>query len=464
MKYNDLDLPHSIKEFVAPEDFHKDKNAEYDYDAYQYRFDLLEDTVVDDNTVPKGKYMIGAHLGVFDLGYWTSCQSKEFRTIFQGDKPCLRLTIYNLVKGDNPWLTVKQEEHNELSKLNARKDPMSWNGNNGFPAHETIRRHLCTPIVDQLKVDMPFGKGNFDSDLEPISAHINMDSLQVRASWDGEFVSNITTEVDDLGGNTKNTDRVVVWEGRSPFGGDLRGDGNQTVQGVANTKSGKAGTAQIKVARIPYEDSKHLTDLEIEHIGNMLNKPAKKFFREIDSSDAAKMILKLMKNGAQMKTPSHDLMLKEDYGLNSKQRKRVYAEVVDILHQKELDMANRTFADYTLPHLAPFKTAKLAKLQEDLSCLTISTSVGVGFKWMDMIATSIRDAMKYADENDTKFIIKSVRLLLDYKKSVASRKIFREELWPDFKTKYNALGSAIILEEYEEMDLTVASTTSNSSL
>jgi hypothetical protein len=165
-----------------------------------------------------------------------------------------------------------------------------------------------------------------------------------------------------------------------------------------------------------------------------------------------------------MKTPSHDLMLKEDYGLNSKQRKKVYAEVIDILHQKELDMANRTFADYTLPHLAPLKTAKIEKLQEDLSCLTIPTSVGVGFKWMDMIATSIRDAKKDADKNDTKFIIKSVRLLLDYKQSVASRKNFREELWPDFKTKYNALGSAIILEQYEEMDLTVASTTSNSSL
>jgi len=131
------------------------------------------------------------------------------------------------------------------------------------------------------------------------------------------------------------------------------------------------------------------------------------------------------------------------------------------LHEKELKIINRTYADYTLPHLAPLKTAKIEKLSQDLSCLTISTSVGVGFKWMDMIATAIRDAKKdkkYYDDGN--FIVKSVRLLLDYKQSVAARTSFRNELWPDFKTKYEALGSTITLIDYEEMDLTVASTTS----
>ena len=83
-----------------------------------------------------------------------------------------------------------------------------------------------------------------------------------------------------------------------------------------------------------------------------------------------------------------------------------------------------------------------------------------------MIATAIRDAKKdkeYYDDGNLEtgnFIVKSVRLLLDYKQSMAARTSFRGELWPDFKTKYEALGSTITLIDYEEMDLTVASTTS----
>ena len=53
-----------------------------------------------------------------------------------------------------------------------------------------------------------------------------------------------------------------------------------------------------------------------------------------------------------------------------------------------------------------------------------------------------------------------LHMQLDYKQSVAARTSFRNELWPDFKTKYEALGSTITLIDYEEMDLTVASTTS----
>tara|TARA_B110000211_G_C14028253_1_gene530861 strand:+ start:97 stop:1539 length:1443 start_codon:yes stop_codon:yes gene_type:complete len=464
-------LPNSIKEFEVPKDFHKNPNEEYDYDAYQYEFILIKDTItLSGINVPEGKWMKGAHLGVFDLSYWTSCENKEFREIFQGDDPCLKLRIYNTVKSDDAWNTVKQSEHTELTSLGAAKDPMSWNGNNGFPAFNRIRRELCTPIVKQLKNDVPFGDGDYDCGLEPISKHINMSSLQVRASWDGEFVSNITTAVDDEGGNTKNTDRVVVWEGRSPFGEDLRGDGNQTIAGVANTKSGKARTAQVKVARISYEINKNLTDLEIEHINNMLNKRTKKFYRPVDVSDGAKMILKLVKSGAKMKTPEHDLILKEDYGLNSKQRKSVYKEVVDIKFQKAEALANRTYADYTLPHLAPLKTKKINKLAEDKTRLVVPVTASVGFKWLDMIATSIRNAKlldvngvpvnkEYFDDKG-EFKVKSVVMLLDYKQSESNRKDFRDNLWPDFKTKYNSLDSSIKLDDYEDMDLTVSSTTS----
>ena len=51
MEIEELGLPDSIKEFDAPENFHKNKNEEYDYDAYQYEFVLLEDTIIDDVVV-----------------------------------------------------------------------------------------------------------------------------------------------------------------------------------------------------------------------------------------------------------------------------------------------------------------------------------------------------------------------------------------------------------------------------
>ena len=61
-------LPNSIKEFEVPKDFHKNPNEEYDYDAYQYEFILIKDTItLSGINVPEGKWMKGAHLGVFDL-------------------------------------------------------------------------------------------------------------------------------------------------------------------------------------------------------------------------------------------------------------------------------------------------------------------------------------------------------------------------------------------------------------
>tara|TARA_B100000287_G_scaffold170009_1_gene160376 strand:+ start:257 stop:1738 length:1482 start_codon:yes stop_codon:yes gene_type:complete len=474
----ELGLPNSIAEFVTPENFHKNESEGYDYDAYQYRFDLIQSTTVgkENIPVPEGKYMIGAHKGVFDLSYYTSCASKEFRTIFQGDTPCLRLTVYNLIKDQDAWLKVKQAEHIELTEKKAASDDMSWNGNNGFPAYPRIRRDICDPFIKQLNSKMAFNDGAYDVGYESLNIHKDMESRQVRGSWSSEFVNNITIEVDDNGGNIENTDRVVVWEGRGIFGNDVRGDGNQTVSGVANTKSGKAGTAQVKVARIPFEINQHLTDLEIDHIGNCLNKRPKKKFRPVDVPDGGKIILELVKSGADMKTPEHDKILKDDYGLNSKQRENVYKFVVDTLHKESESIANRVYADYSLPHLAPFKTRKLDALRTDVTKLVIPVTVGIAFKWLDMIATAIRDAMdlseideetgkpvnlKYYYKDDRGklvFGVKSVQLLLDYKQSYAARSQFRKEFWPDFEDKFKALGSNIILEDYEEMDLTVPST------
>ena len=51
-----------------------------------------------------------------------------------------------------------------------------------------------------------------------------------------------------------------------------------------------------------------------------------------------------------------------------------------------------------------------------------------------------------------------VQLLLDYKQSYDARTQFRKVYWPDFEDKFKALGSNIILEDFEEMDLTVPST------
>ena len=87
-----------------------------------------------------------------------------------------------------------------------------------------------------------------------------------------------------------------------------------------------------------------------------------------------------------------------------------------------------------------------------------------------MIATSIRNAKlldvngvpvnkEYFDDKG-EFKVKSVVMLLDYKQSESNRKDFRDNLWPDFKTKYNSLDSSIKLDDYEDMDLTVSSTTS----
>lgn len=472
----ELGLPNSIAEFVTPENFHKNQSEGYDYDAYQYRFDLIQSITVGEEIIPEGKYMIGAHKGVFDLSYYTSCASKEFKTIFQGNTPCLRLTVYNLIKGKDAWLKVKQAEHIELTEKKAASDDMSWNGHNGFKAHPRIRREVCATFIEQLNSEKAFGDGIYDKGYENIIVHEDMESRQVRGSWNSEFVKNITIEVNDNVGNTENTDRIVVWEGRGAFGNDIRGDGNQTVAGVAATDSGKAGTAQVKVARISFETNQHLTDLEIDHIGNCLNRRPKVKFRPVDVSDGAKMILELVKSGADMKTPEHDLILKDDYALNSKQRKDVYKDVVDILHGEKESIANRVYADYSLAQLAPFKIAKLNTLQADLTKLVIPVTVGIAFKWLDMIATAIRNAMdltekdkktgepinqKYYykdDKGKLVFGVKSVQLLLDYRQSASARKLFRDEFWKDFKTKWNALGSNIILEDYEEMDLTVPST------
>ena len=131
------------------------------------------------------------------------------------------------------------------------------------------RIELCKELANRIL------RGEFNcSEPEDLSSIMELTFLQIREQDIIEHIITIANKVDEVNGDLKNTDPVLIWEEAGKDGEDIGGDGNHTRQGLFRSKYAN----KIKTRRVPKDTWKKLgiTTDEMVMIGTILNKENEK--------------------------------------------------------------------------------------------------------------------------------------------------------------------------------------------
>jgi len=131
------------------------------------------------------------------------------------------------------------------------------------------RIDICQALANRILM------GEFDStELEDLSSIMDLIFLQIREQNIMEHIRSIADKVDEVNGDLKNTDPVLIWEEAGEDGDDIGGDGNHTRMGLSASKYAD----KIKTRRIPKKiwQDLDITTEEMVMIGTILNKASEK--------------------------------------------------------------------------------------------------------------------------------------------------------------------------------------------
>lgn len=300
------------------------------YEAYRYSYTNLQNE----------KKYVGIHMGSVDDAYQHSSTNEEFQNAFSDSDSEFKFEVFMY----GSYNEMRNQEHNTLSKVDARNNPQYYNKTNGFPAYPEPDLDKCKAFVEQ------YLEGVYNVGKEPIDLHVNMLYIQVRFENDAALQKEIKEKIDDALGNTDKCSPVLVYEGRGPNGEDLRGDATHTVFGAAQSKH----ATHIPVARIPYEIHKDFTDAELKAIGNLLNKRPDVIKKPIDKKTAIKHIIDNAEHGVPYNSNNNVAWLKA-YGftgsLSKGQIKTIVKDAKALIDTRELAKANQLFINYkAAPH------------------------------------------------------------------------------------------------------------------
>jgi len=137
--------------------------------------------------------------------------------------------------------------------------------------------------------------GEFDcSEPENLSSIIELDFLQIREQNIIEHIRSIADKVDEVNGDLKNTDPVLIWEEAGKDDEDIGGDGNHTRMGLSQSKYAD----KIKTRRVPKVIWKSLgiTIEEMVMIGALLNKENEK----VKESNSIGTLIKQLKEWKEL--------------------------------------------------------------------------------------------------------------------------------------------------------------------
>ena len=147
------------------------------------------------------------------------------------------------------------------------------------------RIEFCQKFADRII------HGEFDcSELEDLTSIMELIFLQIREETILTHVRAIADKVDEVGGDLKNTDPVLIWEEAGEDGEDIGGDGNHTRQGLSLSHYAN----KIKTRRVPKSIWKGcgITINEMVFIGALLNKENEK----VKQSNSDGTLIKLIKD------------------------------------------------------------------------------------------------------------------------------------------------------------------------
>ena len=444
----------------------------YDYGSYNgflYSYTLIKDVkspIQKDIILPKGKCYIGAHGSDnldekncnVDDGYWQSCRSEEFRLLFSGTEPVFKYEVWYLCKN---WSEARNEENRVLKEfdngIGAAESDMSWNQHNGFPTHSQIDRKSCKAMVTEiLKRENCKWKPTYAAKSEYTVGKLAR--IQVRAKDYNEHKKDIKDTINDVKGivdleENPNIDPTVILENRHPDGRDQLIDGNMTSSAICSKDCLADWVPEI---RIPLKDHEHLTDDEVRHISNMLNRKGKKIKKPIIVEDAIKFILGLTKNGEkEYDTKYNRTMIKEDYDLSSSQVNDVMKGVKDSIFEAEQRKINMVLPDYTDQDKQDF-VDELKKVFPDEIIFYCAVSIAdkIHYKILENIDKDIQEAQ--AEIPERKELFKKVRLVVHYSQSKTLRDGWVDQnngVWVKLKRFWDNINTEYTLN-YEEMPLT----------
>jgi hypothetical protein len=447
----------------------------YDYESYNgllYQYTLIKDVPSPTNPniiIPKGKWYLGAHGSDkldeincnVDDGYKQSCRDEDFRLLFCGTEPVFKFEVWYLCKN---WSEAKNEENRVLKEydngIGAAKSNMSWNQNNGFPTHKQINRKACKTTVDELRKRTKTKWGVNYADKKNYLGQI-LARIQVRLKDDKDHKKDIKNRINDANGvvdldKNPDIDPTVIFEKRHSDGRDELIDGNMT-SGAICLKDCKA--EEVPEIRVPLEDHQHLTDDEVRHISNMLNRKGRKVKKPLNVEDAIKFILDITDNGErEYDTKFNRTMIREDYDLSYDQVNDVMKGVKDSIFKEKQRKINMVLPDYTDEEKQAFVDA-LKELHTDEIIFYYSAGMSdkMPMKILENIEKDIEDAHASLPQREP---LKKVKIVTHYSQSKTIRDLWIKPdigTWAKLLKRWENIGSDYTIT-YVEMPLAVKDT------
>ena len=452
-----------MRSSIAIKEIPKEAYIYSSYNGLLYEISLIKDVPSPTKPgviCPKGKSYIGAHGSDnpnkncnVDDGYLESCRDEEFRLLICGTEPVFKLRVWYLVKN---WSEAKNEEHRVLKEFGengegAAKSEMSWNQHNGFPTHRLIDRKACKAMVDEIikRENCKWGV-NYVSPSKYRGK--TLERIQVRKKDDVSHKKDIKHRINDNNGVVKlnenpDIDPCVIFEKRADDGRDTLIDGNMT-SGAICQKDCKA--QEVPEICVPLEDHEHLTNSEVRHISNTLNRKGKKVKKSVDVETATKFLLDITNDGEdeitefdydKYDTKFNRTMIREDYDLNSDQVNSAMDGVKDELFSEEQKKLNMLLPDYTDEE----KQARVDELKKVFSDEIIFYASAKNLdKMRSMILNKIDKDIEEAEASIPKRKpYKKVRLVAHYAQSKSTR---------DYWIKKSTGGKAILKRQWDNLN------------
>ena len=298
------------------------------YEGYLYSFTNVAD----------GMIYIGIHKGSVDDNYQHSSTNPVFNQAFVDSTSQFKYEVLSY----GTWDDMRSMEYKTLKDVDARNNPNYYNLTNGSPAYRIPDLNKCKALIEEIKNDV------YPITIEHIDQHRSMQYVQSRANTLlGELVREIVQKLDDAKGSTAKCSPVLVFEGRSKFGGDLRIDGNNTVQGIDDCKHAQ----EVPTVRIPYDVIESFTDLENILMGDLMNAKPDIVKKEISADDAIKFLEESYENNIPVDSINNRECLTA-FGFTKKGIanliKRGLAHVEKLEWKSEYKKAGLCWIDYTV--------------------------------------------------------------------------------------------------------------------
>lgn len=222
--------------------------------------------------------------------YWGSSENDEFNKLIQGNEPRFILQIIDFRKRED-FNYLQLKEYRMLQEYpDIKSNPETYNlsygippiGKNGLPTEE---------FFDWFRKERK--SGVWDGKPEKVNYLIKINALQIRDADNPSFVKDISSELDEIGGNPKDMNSVLIFEGiGDKFGFE---EGSDVVAGTTHglRAAKKSKVIEMKVTRVPYDILKDKSEYFIRALAGNDNYDEDPLDYKPNYKDGAKLLLKL---------------------------------------------------------------------------------------------------------------------------------------------------------------------------